>query len=349
MNLSSFSAIFTDFFAVNTLPRLLFGLVILLFCILVSTLVRRRCIDWLEIASHRARGGTVASLALRALRSVPVFAYVVVSVYLPIDVLTLPPRLDRFLASFFFVFVVMLGAWILARVAESFLDRTIARSGLPRSRSHSTIAVMAARVVFAGLALLIVLDHLGVNIAPILASMGVLSVFAGLGMQSALSDFFATISLYSDAPFEVGDTIMIGTETGTVLRIGTRSTSIRSVHGPEVVIANKDLVTSRVTNISRADYRRIALLVAIHGDLTSEKIQSVTTLLSEVCHSIKHAKPDTVHIRTYTPTATHWEVAIRAEVSKGRTIHEMSDMLTAGILDACRRVEVEIESIGPVA
>ena len=93
--------------------------------------------------------------------------------------------------------------------------------------------------------------------------MGVASVILGFGLQGILADLFATVSIYTDAPFEIGDTIMVGTDTGKVLRIGMKSTSLQSVNGPELIIANKDIISARVSNISRAHQRRIALTIAV--------------------------------------------------------------------------------------
>jgi small-conductance mechanosensitive channel len=97
------------------------------------------------------------------------------------------------------------------------------------------------------------LSAFGFQISALLAGLGVGGVAAALAVQSILGDLFASLSIYFDRPFHIGDFIVTGTEMGTVERIGLRTTRVRSLGGEEIIFANGDLTKSRIRN-----YRKMA-------------------------------------------------------------------------------------------
>ena len=66
-----------------------------------------------------------------------------------------------------------------------------------------------------------------------------------------------TFSIYFDKPFRVGDYIVLGDDSGTVERIGIKSTRIRTLQGEELVVSNAELTTARVNNYKKMQERRI--------------------------------------------------------------------------------------------
>lgn len=78
---------------------------------------------------------------------------------------------------------------------------------------------------------LAVLSNIGVHITAFVASLGIGGIALALAVQNILADLFASLAIAVDKPFEVGDSITVGDVTGTVERVGLKTTRIRSLGG----------------------------------------------------------------------------------------------------------------------
>jgi small-conductance mechanosensitive channel len=124
----------------------------------------------------------------------------------------------------------------------------------PTSRVLATsgpVLKSTARIVIIVVGSLMLLDAVGIDVTPILASLGVGSLALGLALQKALEDFLSGLLIAADQPIRVGDFIEIfGEESGMVLSIGWRTTRIRTREDMVVIIPNSKLSQSTVVNRS---------------------------------------------------------------------------------------------------
>jgi small-conductance mechanosensitive channel len=107
-----------------------------------------------------------------------------------------------------------------------------------RANALDSILRNAASVTIFSVALLIVAGDIGLNLAPVLASAGVLGVAIGFGAQHLVSDFLAGIFMVLEDQYGVGDVVDIGTVTGTVEGVSLRITRVRDVNGVVWYIRN---------------------------------------------------------------------------------------------------------------
>ncbi|MEG3154987.1 mechanosensitive ion channel family protein [Sphingomonas sp. RB1R13] len=122
----------------------------------------------------------------------------------------------------------------------------------------AVIRVLVSVALF-GLALVAILDNLGVNVTALVAGLGVGGIAIGLAAQGIFSDLFAALAILFDRPFRRGDTIRYDTTTGTVERIGLKTTRLRSPSGEQVVMANTKLLEREIHNLAEAHSRRVAI------------------------------------------------------------------------------------------
>jgi len=101
----------------------------------------------------------------------------------------------------------------------------------PRATALGSVLSNAASVTIFGIAAAIILGDLGVNLAPVLASAGVLGIAIGFGAQNLVQDFLAGIFMLLEDQYGVGDVIMVGDISGTVEGVSLRLTRIRDVSG----------------------------------------------------------------------------------------------------------------------
>ena len=100
-----------------------------------------------------------------------------------------------------------------------------------RVRALGSILRSAASVVIFSIAGVVVLGDLGINLAPLLASAGVVGIAIGFGAQNLVRDYLSGIFMLLEDQYGVGDVITVGDATGTVESVTLRITRMRDVNG----------------------------------------------------------------------------------------------------------------------
>jgi MscS family membrane protein len=149
------------------------------------------------------------------------------------------------------VLVIRIILGILREIIGWYLDRmsTDGASGL-----KTTIGPLVGKlmnVVIGLVALIVILDHFGINIGSLLVSLGVGSLAVALAAQDTLANMIGGFVILVDRPFRTGDRIEVGTgQVGDVLQIGLRSTKLVNFDNNVIIIPNAELIKARITNFS---------------------------------------------------------------------------------------------------
>jgi len=185
---------------------------------------------------------------------------------------------------------------VLRWVLHKFIDRVVrqAETGvLPDRMSPVASARRAQRAktmgsllksIITGLLFAVIvtmmLSEIGVNIAPIIASAGILGLALGFGAQSLVKDFLSGVFMIFEDQYGVGDVIDVGEATGTVEAVTLRVTRLRDLNGTVWYVPNGEIV--RVGNMSQ-NWSRAVLDVSVgYG----EDLARVTRVLREVAHDL---------------------------------------------------------------
>ncbi len=131
-------------------------------------------------------------------------------------------------------------------------------------------------VLIIGTAVLMILTELGVPVAPVFASVGVVGLALGLGAQTIVKDMISGLFILAENQFTVGDTVEITGITGTVERMTLRATIIRDIYGTVHTVPNGDI---RVVSNKSRDWSRAILDVGITYD---DDIDHATQTLKEI-------------------------------------------------------------------
>jgi small-conductance mechanosensitive channel len=144
-------------------------------------------------------------------------------------------------------------------------------SGL--ANAMSIIRVLVSVALFA-LAIILILDNLGVNVTALVAGLGIGGIAIGLAAQGIFSDLFAALSILFDKPFKRGDTIRYDQSVATVERIGLKSTRLRSITGEARIMSNRQLLDKEIHNlaggISRTTYLAFGLVYQTPPELLEQ-------------------------------------------------------------------------------
>lgn len=134
---------------------------------------------------------------------------------------------------------------------------------------------------------------------PILGLMGGLGLGGAalaLASRDAVSNFFGSVTVLFDRPFEVGDWIITDGAEGSVEAVGFRSTRIRTFYNSLITLPNSLLTTSVVDNMGRRRYRRIKTTIGVQYDTSPEQIEAFCEGIRELIRRYPHTRKDFYHV-----------------------------------------------------
>ncbi|MFG6282473.1 mechanosensitive ion channel family protein [Sphingomonas sp. S6] len=143
------------------------------------------------------------------------------------------------------------------------------------------IRLLVTVALFA-IALVVVLDNLGVNVTGLIAGLGVGGIAIGLAAQGIFGDLFAALAIIFDRPFRRGDKISYGTTNGVIESIGLKSTRIRAFTGELRVISNKQLLDKEIQNTSVRDHIRLAFTIGVTYETPPDTLARVPQIMREI-------------------------------------------------------------------
>lgn len=170
------------------------------------------------------------------------------------------------------------------------------------------------------IAVIFLLQDLGVNLTPVIAGLGVSGVVLGLALQETIASFFCGLIIAVKRPFEIGDYVSIGGTEGTVKTMDIMGISLTSGDNKLITMSNKNVWGSVIINTSALDKRRIDMVIPVAYDTDLEKAKGVITgLLSSYSEVLKdpemkievHTLADSsinFIVRPWTANADYWTV-----------------------------------------
>jgi len=235
--------------------------------------------------------------------------FLVVSLAIGTRALTVGPDSQRVFSSMFTIaFFWQAGAWA-AAATGAWLDRRRQRS-LAQDRtalgSLNIIRFILAVVIWA-LVLLLTLDNLGVDITALVAGLGIGGIAVALAVQNVLGDLFASLSITLDRPFVIGDFLVVDDVLGSVEAIGIKSTRLRSLSGEQVILANSDLLKSRVRNYGRMSERRVLFTTSVTYETPVELIERIPGMIRGIIEGQPDTRFDRSHFQKHGDFALDFE------------------------------------------
>lgn len=117
-------------------------------------------------------------------------------------------------------------------------------------------------------------DSLDVELTPLIAGLGIGGLGFAFAAKDTIENFFGSVTVILDGPFQIGDWVVIGGVEGTVESVGMRSTRIRTFYDSMVTMPNSTIVSTKVDNYGRRRYRRWKETIGIGYDTPPERIAS---------------------------------------------------------------------------
>lgn len=185
------------------------------------------------------------------------------------------------------VALILLGAWMVVRLINQGLNRFTRLWHGERKQTLETLLRSICKYTVYGIAILLALEQMGIDIKAILAGIGIVGLAIGVGAQSLVKDVISGFFIIVEDQFNVGDYVNInGQMVGTIEELGLRTTTLREWSMKKYYIPNGQIHT--VLNYNREKLRNIET-VTVHYE---EDIDKVRKVLNDICVELLHLYPE---------------------------------------------------------
>ncbi|MEU6657723.1 mechanosensitive ion channel family protein [Streptomyces sp. NPDC046821] len=259
---------------------------------LAAAVLLRMVLRWLAVRAERTRWGG-DDVIVDTLRSLVPWSAVAAGVAVAASTLPLTTRTRHNVNMTLTALLILVASFTAARVIAG-LVRSVAQSRSAVAGS-ATIFVNITRVVVLALGFLVVMQTLGISIAPLLTALGVGGLAVALALQDTLANLFAGVHILASKTVQPGDYIRLSSgEEGYVVDINWRNTVVRQLSNNLVIIPNAKLASTNMTNYSRPEQQMTLLVqVGVGYDSDLEHVEKVTAeVVTGVMTDITGAVPE---------------------------------------------------------
>lgn len=279
-----------DFVETRVSAWLMATLLLIAFVVTGVFLVRKLLVF---LATRAANSKSVIDDAIVEALHRPLYLTVVLlGVNLWARLVPIPDAVNDYIARGSETFIIVLVVLLVDGVVQGVMIAKAERSKV--LKTSGVVLRTAIRIAFYTIGGLMALSSLGLDVTPILASLGVTSIAIGLALQGTLEDFLAGLLLAADQPIAVGDFIEYdGTHNGVVLSIGWRTTRILTREDMHVIVPNS--VLAKATLLNRSRPREACKFTVRCGVHYSSDLDQVSRVAMQVATDLQESDPRAVH------------------------------------------------------
>ncbi len=174
---------------------------------------------------------------------------------------------------------------------------------VPLIRKGLKLLVLAVGLVYAAKAM-------SIDILPLLTGLGIGSLAFAFAAKDTIENFFGSIAVILDRPFEVGDWVVIGDVEGTVEELGFRSTRVRTFYNSQTTVPNATLVRATVDNYGRRKYRRWKTHLGLQYDTPPDLLVAFTEGVRELVRTHPYTRKDYYQVWLHQWSASSMDVLL---------------------------------------
>ncbi len=275
-------------------------------------------------------------LTFRLLSQLKWYTRIALALWVGVLFLTLPDKLLQILRVLLIaILALQAGNWLnhaITFVSEREL-KNVPAEDLSRRSSIRGIAIVARVAVWLIVVLVILESIPNLNIAGIFTSLGLGGIAIGLAAQSFVSDLLSSLTIRLDKPFDVGETIKTGNYTGTVEKIGLKSTTIRSLSGEALTIGNSALLANPLQNFSRLEERLQVISILLSTDSDPRILEDLPEQIEHALNAIEKVRFERARLQGFNPTSLDFEIAYTVTSPAYADLVKASHQVNLAILD----------------
>ena len=246
--------------------------------------------------------------------------------------------------------IIMWSAYHLILITETIIDQKILNR---KTASDEEIDTAAIHLVNMGISatlwiigVLMALSSLGINVTALATGLGIGGIAVALAAQNILGDLFSSLSIYFDKPFKIGDLITFGNlpvtnnNTGTVEKIGLKTTRLRGLQGEELIISNKELTATRIQNFKMMPERKVTFTISISPETPAKKLREIPKIISDIILKEDGTNLNNVYFKNFGEKAFEFEIAYSILSPEYSEYINIQQNINIGIVDKFEREKI---------
>jgi small-conductance mechanosensitive channel len=196
--------------------------------------------------------------------------------YIAFQYLTVSEKWTAWIDHALFIILILLAASIASELLLVFTSHWL-RVEKRYEKTPRLVGKIISILIYL-LSFIMVLNHFKINITPIIATLGIGGLAAGLALQSTLSNFFAGLHIITDRSFTVGDLIEIAqlNVSGHIEDIGWRTTRVKTLQNTIAIVPNSKLAESVIINTELPEKETsLSVVCGVAYDSDLEKVETI--------------------------------------------------------------------------
>lgn len=194
--------------------------------------------------------------------------------------------------------------WLLYNLSNVFSDYLTHLTSKTKSKLDDQLVPLlrkTLKIFVVVIGVIFILQNNGINVASLLAGLGLGGLAFALAARDTLANFFGSLTIFLDQPFQIGDWIKTDHAEGTVEEVGFRSTLIRTFHNSVVSVPNSILANTEVDNMGLREYRRLKMMLNLTYSTTPEQMEAFVEGIKAIIKANDNIRQDyyEVHFNEY--------------------------------------------------
>lgn len=213
--------------------------------------------------------------------------------------LLLPQELGRFLSPAAQFIAAIAAVWSVYRVVDLICGYLAARARKTESKYDDLLVPMlrkSLKIIVSIMGLAFLTETFNWPLSKVLAGLGIGGLAFGFAARETIQNFFGSLTVLLDRPFQIGDWIKVEGVEGTVESVGFRSTRVRTFYNSLITVPNIAMLTAKVDNMGARRYRRIKAMLSLTYDTPPEKIDAFCEGIRALIRRHPYTRKDYYHV-----------------------------------------------------
>ena len=290
-------SVLTTIFLGNTLADWLKALATTIGIFLVFKITKGIMINRLTAVTKRTKNN-LDDIFLQVIRETKNLFIILFGIFGGSKFLSIADNWEQIINKIFFVVAALqVGLWL-----GGFVNHlTSLREGQEANDNKEQTAIHAfglfGKILIWSIVSLVTIQNVtGMQMDALITSLGIGGIAVGLALQNILKDIFASLSIFLDKPFLVGDYIVVEDIGGTVINIGLKSTRIRTLLGEEVVFSNSAILESRIHNYRKMERRLVTVNIGVSPDTSITLLETIPAIFKDCVEQQETASFDRANL-----------------------------------------------------
>ena len=167
--------------------------------------------------------------------------------------------------------------WLAYRLIDVLKDFMTAKADKTDTKLDDQLVPLVTKTLKVFVSLvggIFILQNLDVNVGSLLAGLGLGGLAFALAAKDTVANFFGSVMIFIDKPFQIGDWVELKGTEGIVEEVGFRTSRVRTFYNSIITVPNAMVVNSMVDNYGRRRYRRYVSTLGLTYDTPPEKVQA---------------------------------------------------------------------------